>query len=59
MRNSVELDNLLENAVATALCIDKPHQEMKFRPRMSRRKITRRAHRSTSTPHRERARVAA
>jgi len=42
MRNSAELDHLLENAVAVALGLDAPHPDAPRRLRSSRRKLSRR-----------------
>jgi len=60
MRKSVELDYLLENAVAVALDVAKPHPDFPKKIRMARRKSSRHAA-STAASHgrHDRARVAA
>lgn len=45
MRKSVELDHLLENAVAMALGVAKPHRELSRKIRVAHRKSTRYAQR--------------
>ena len=57
MRKSVELDQLLENAVATALGLDQPHRSSASKPRKSRKQSARPHNRAGAT--RDQQRVAA
>jgi hypothetical protein len=59
MRKALDLDHLLENAVATALGLEKPHPELPahIRP-MRRRKLVHRQH-GVAAPRREHRRAAA
>ncbi len=59
MRKSVELDYMLENAVAVALGVAKPHQEFPRKIRVSRRKSSRQTLRASAPSHREHVRAAA
>lgn len=59
MRKSVDLDPLLENAVAAALGIDRPHPELPNKIRTGHRRPLRRAHRLQPTSRRSPARRAA
>jgi len=60
MRKSIELDHLLENAVAVALDLQKPHPESPRKIKTARRKASPHARRVAASPARhERTRVAA
>jgi hypothetical protein len=53
MRKAPDLDHLLENAVATALGLDKPHPELPARIRPSQRRALSRRHHTVAAPRRE------
>ncbi|MEO8884147.1 MAG: hypothetical protein ABI377_12155 [Devosia sp.] len=59
MRKSMELDYLLENAVAAALDLAKPHPEIPKKIRTAHRKSGGRAGSNTPAARHERTRVAA
>jgi len=59
MRQSIDLDHLLENTVATALGLAKPHPEAPTKPRLARRRPARRAHRPLAAGRRSANRAAA
>lgn len=60
MRTSKALDLMLENAVAEALGLDRPHPEAPRRLRMSRRiRPVRRPHHALVAPRHDRVGVAA
>jgi|GEM_PF-4144534 len=59
MRKSVELDHLLENAVATALGLDRPHPQPIRKLRAARPKVASGSHGVARKTHREHVKVAA
>ena len=60
MRSAAELDRLLENAVAAAHGLDKPHAKAALRKvRATRVKPSRRSHRAAPHPRNHRVPIAA
>jgi hypothetical protein len=60
MRKALDLDHLFENAVATALGLDRPHPDLPDHIRPSRRRaIGRRHHTTVPSPRHEHRKVAA
>ena len=59
MRKDIALDHLLENAVAEALGLAKPHREASKKLRADRARHLRRYHAAGARPSRDHGRVAA
>ena len=59
MLRSIELDHMLENAVAVALGLAKPHPQAPKKVRPARAKASRRGHHVTRQPRREPVKAAA